>query len=65
MDCLESCELYGYNCVHNGGDCYLGASHCERRIQATPVDFEDDLTFLDVPEDPEEDDDAIEDPSLP
>lgn len=59
MYCLEDCELYKYNMVHNGGECYHSASHCERRIR-------DGIPILDVPEPPEEDDDdSIEDPSLP
>lgn len=31
MDCLEVCRLYGYNEVHNGGECYRNAKDCKRR----------------------------------
>lgn len=68
MDCILTCKLRSYNKVHNGGYCYYGAPNCERAIVEVErtISLDDDLTILDVPDYSDEDDDeSIEDPSLP
>lgn len=63
--CAATCKLFGYNKVHNFGQCYTSAPFCAQWLEEDERRFVDDLTILDVPDPPEDDDDAIEDPSLP